>query len=244
MKNIRVFFIFSALIFPYSCTKKVSVPSDLPQIEYGSADQMSIISVNGSGNIDLDKDGSPDLMLKIESVKIMGPNYRYRYTLQNLNSNLRFRCDHKTDTLFMHRNMLFSDSQVNDTITLHYKTKETIFTCHRISALDSISSIKPNQFKIFYASRGENSKPEDSFESGDRLLFEGTDFLVMPGQGQWPDTINYAKITYQDDCGFPFSAEKNYIGFKLLSKSKERIGWVRLDMLSHPMRIFESAISQ
>ena len=228
MKAIHIFFLLLAFAF-FSCKKDTAI------------DEMRIVTLTmdaspGPIDLDIDKDGSTDLRLSVEHLKLPGPQSRRSCQVTCVNTELELLGHLQTDTLFL--NTTFSNPRPDPShagaIYCVYKNLN-----HKVSPSDSVLKIQITNFKLKFLDSWQKSANTDAFKHDSFILQEEPFFST--GTATIKDTVrNVVFYTYSDYVPFPANQTK-YLGLRLNSKD----GYVKFTVTTdYEINVFETGISK
>lgn len=174
--------------------------------------------------LDLNSDGTNDI--KIETV-YDGPlaiGEFQELTLYCLNSNIEILGDSVVTETYSHRDTTITTNNGWTTTLYDY----TFSTCGKVDETDYAGNTKV--FELKASDVNDLLSPDDHFQSVEIKVFrENIDYSLYDPDEETQTVIgNHNKYIY--DCwNFPTDEEK-YIGFKLITNDKPRMGWLKIKL--------------
>lgn len=228
------------------CCNQVDAPS---QIEIGDLSQMNILypdtiitsvsypsSPAVSFEIDIDQDGINDLKI----IRTVGGSYTTgpipETSIETLNDQTWLRTSTLSDTLYSYTIVTFSGSDpVVETIEHHQN-------CIANSPLDQVISTSNY---LLYNSAGEEINTDHSWENGHYTLRHKSQNNYLYDDNSNPDTLVYETLVYANSCHDIPVGETVYLGIKKLYCGEEKLGWIKLTLISgYKLHIHEVAIQK
>ena len=247
IKAVGIILICTVIIF--SCKKEnISSPeiSDLILCNYTNMQVKQydtiIATMNNdllSFDIDIDNDKSSDIRVISDFWGSLAVGEHPRSIIECLTSNVQILGYYANDTSFLQRISVVSIGPGN----IVQKDIYHNYTCHRLSAMDTIIYVQ-NNFKVIPFSKPNIIKNENVFKSDTIILIDDT-YSLPYNYAVIDDTMTYQHYTYYNDCSsFPGDATK-YIVFKITKGNVVKKGWIKLSISDkNKITIFETAIQR
>ena len=246
----KIFALMLSFTFIYACHKDEFIepnPADNP-LTIGNGANINLTSYDSAleggyyhpkyFEIDLDNDQISDIQFQsvVQGSPAVG-QLRYMY-VKCLNPSVELHGFMKKDTVFSNTKITYTPlgNKVNIDIT-HYES------CRRENANDTIS-LQPEKFVLSMLQKDGIIKKEDVFQTGTITLIGPTHSSTGKITNIYGDTTEY---TFEDKyfgCdNFPEDTDI-YLGFKITTGNKQKMGWFKISCSFTTLTISEVAIQR
>ncbi|HNX43149.1 MAG TPA: hypothetical protein PLJ84_03370 [Bacteroidales bacterium] len=219
----------SVLIFGSNSDSLILTPWDLVLQGYYHTDE--------SAELDIDGDSIADIRLVSSIEGLAGTAPIPASYIKCLHSNVMLRNRHKSDTITMKETC----DTVYDNGRMIIQTVRT-FECNTYLPGDSITEVREINH-IVYNIGGDSVATYDLFESGSYTL-ASSPYTTPWMTGFQSDSLVITSMgVYNDNCCTMPDDVPVYIGFKIITDGKPRLGWIKLSVHDYSIiHIYETAI--
>ena len=190
-------------------------------------------------DLDVNNDSLADFRLSSEIWGSPGMGMHPSVTFMCLSPNSLMNGYFYADTVFLHH----IEETTNDNSLVYINHKEN-YSCQRIDSGDSVVSVRPNKFSIKYFHYGDKNSKLDTFHS-DSLNLTSTSITDLPVSYRVNDTVIYYNSSHHSGCHSMPNDEILYLGVKLTDSEKEKLGWIKMSIISeYQIVLLETAIQK
>jgi hypothetical protein len=249
MKTTRLIPIIFVLLF-LSCEKdKNETNIQVDKIKLGNYSNMIVhnydtMLVGGYHNfkfIDLDIDGDSvfDVRFTSEIWGSPGLGQHPQSKVYCLNTKCLVKSNLTNDTTFIN---FQTDTSYGENWSPVYIYNTTIYSCEKISELDSIIKIQPNEFKMEYLVSDDLINKSDIF-TADTFTLSDEWYSALNYPLILNDTIINNYVHYHNTCNSFPSDQIMFLGIKIGNLDNEKLGWIKLGFIdNYKVLILETAL--
>lgn len=219
-----------------------TIPVVSNAIVFGQTDGMQIKTYENNTSmhlsLDLNENGRNDLEFISEDVGSAGVGHAIVTKLKCNHEKVVLLGDIIQQERYLHIDSTFyTEDSIHWTIVVNLR-----YTCNQIAETDSLVSITEKLSNIDHSSN-DSFVSDDSFMNTEVYL-KNRSYQYSGGYENTGDITYYWMIYQNNDCDyFPMDEEK-YIGFKIIERERERLGWVKIILHYDCVELIETAIQQ
>ena len=227
-KLISFAFLACVLIACHKDDRVVVIKPKINSILMGDTSNLSVKSVEGTGEIDIDSDGKSDLKIENFNVRLQGgTNGSTGINISCLNDRIQLACITRNDSIFKH----ISYQNYTDNNKVYNIATIFNYICGRISSIDEFYSLNKNVLLINQFKLGEELNQNTNFTNREmeiRYRFNRYGNLISKKLNASLDTAIITAESWDTDCSATLYADLFYVGFKINFKGEDRLGWLKI----------------
>lgn len=246
MKKLLLFtMVLAAILSLTSCKKDPSQN----KIIFGDSSRMAVTKYEANQyqsdnfgqwyySIDLNHDGTDDVQFFMEDIGSAGLGHELVHTLKCLNENVELLGETIIQNKYYHVDSTFHTEDSISWVVGVYQT----YSCEQMDEADSIVSTT-EKFLLSANNANDSFDGTDSFMSTNVIIKNRSYFYPM-GTEQIGNILYHYQLEYLNNCDiFPMDEEK-YIGFRINSGNKTRLGWMKIILNEDKVQLLETAIQK